>query len=90
MSIGRMLSLVIGLGAFLGKGITTSAIKEIIAYGFENLDITRIFARPYGSNMASQRVLEKAGFVLEGRFEKTLYKMDTFEDELIYAVRRSV
>jgi ribosomal-protein-alanine N-acetyltransferase len=32
-------------------------------------------------------VLEKAGFILEARFEKTIFKNGEFEDELIYAVR---
>ena len=57
-------------------------------YGFKNFDLTRIFARPYGTNAASQKVLEKAGFVLEGRFEKTLFKNGEFKDELIYAIRK--
>ncbi|MCK6690586.1 MAG: GNAT family N-acetyltransferase [Thermoanaerobaculia bacterium] len=73
---------------YWGKGIATRAVKQMIDFGFQNLEINRIFARPYGSNLASQRVLEKAGFRLEGRFEKTLIKNGIFEDELIYAVRR--
>lgn len=73
---------------FWGKGIMPRAIAQMVDFGFKNLDITRIFARPFGSNLASQRVLEKAGFRLEGRFEKTLFKNGVFEDDLIYAVRR--
>lgn len=57
-------------------------------YGFTHLDINRIFARPFGSNFASQRVLEKAGFTLEARFEKTLIKNGIYEDEMIYAIRK--
>ncbi len=73
---------------FWGKGIMSRAVAQMIDFGFKNLDINRIFARPFGSNLASQRVLEKAGFRLEGRFEKTLIKNGVYEDELIYAVRR--
>jgi ribosomal-protein-alanine N-acetyltransferase len=72
---------------FWGQGIVTKAIKEMIPYGFANLPIERIFARPFGSNIASQRVLEKAGFSLEARLSKTLIKNGLIEDELIYAVR---
>ena len=64
------------------------AIKEIVAFGFENLDINRIFARPFGSNTASQMLLEKAGFTMEGRYEKTLLKNGVLEDELVYAIRK--
>ena len=73
---------------FWGKGIITKAIGEMVDYAFRHLDIQRIFARPFGSNLASQRVLEKAGFTLEARLEKTFFKNGAYEDELIYARRR--
>jgi len=71
-----------------GKGIITSAIKQVVKFGFDNYNIDRIFARPFGTNMASQKVLEKSGFKLEARFEKTLVKNGELLDELIYAIRR--
>lgn len=73
---------------YWGKGIMYKAIQQMVDYGFSNFDITRIFARPFGSNRQSQRVLEKAGFTLEARFEKALYKNGEFIDELIYAIRK--
>jgi len=73
---------------FWGNGIITRAIPQMIEYGFSNFEINRIFARPFGSNLASQRVLEKNGFVLEARYHQTLYKNGKFEDELVYAVRK--
>ncbi|HLC82850.1 MAG TPA: GNAT family protein [Bacteroidia bacterium] len=73
---------------FWGNGIISKAIPQIVEYGFKNFDITRIYARPYGTNNASQRVLEKAGFTLEGKFEKTLFKNGEFLDEWIYAIRK--
>ncbi len=73
---------------YWGKGIMTRAVKEMIGIGFGRYDIDRIFARPFSNNPGSQRVLEKAGFRLEGRFEKTLVKNGEYLDELIYAIRR--
>ncbi|MBI3519973.1 MAG: GNAT family N-acetyltransferase [Bacteroidetes bacterium] len=73
---------------YWGKGISTEAIRQIVHYGFKNLDIVRIFARIYGTNIASQKVIEKAGFKLEGKYEKTLFKNNQFLDELIYAIRK--
>lgn len=75
---------------FWGKGIITKAVKQMIDYGFKTFDINRIYARPFGDNRASQRVLEKAGFVLEARFKNTLIKNGVYQDELVYAVRRDV
>ena len=74
---------------FWGQGIMTKAVSQIVDYGFKNLDITRIFARPFGTNIGSQKVLEKAGFVLEGRFIDTIYKNGEYLDELFYAVRKT-
>ncbi|MCB9035719.1 MAG: GNAT family N-acetyltransferase [Lewinellaceae bacterium] len=73
---------------YWGQGIVTRAIPQMVDYGFQHWDINRIFARPFGTNIASQRVLEKAGFVLEARLEKTIFKNGEYLDELIYAVRR--
>src|SRR4051812_38826726 len=65
---------------YWGQGIMTGAIRQMVDYGFQHLDITRIFARPFGTNIASQRALEKAGFRLEGRLEKTFFKNGLFMD----------
>ena len=72
-----------------GKGIVTRAVLQMVAHGFGNFDIDRIFARPFGNNPASQKVLQNAGFRLEARLEKTIFKNGEYLDELIYAVRRA-
>lgn len=74
---------------FWGQGIVVNAIKQIVPIAFTNLDIDRIFARPFGTNKASHRVLEKAGFKFETRFEKTIIKNGELVDELYYAIRKS-
>ena len=81
------------LGYWLGKeywhqGVMTEALKHIVAYGFSNFDLTRIYARPFGSNIGSQRALQKAAFILEAKFDKTIIKNGILEDECIYAIRR--
>lgn len=73
---------------FWDQGIITQAISQVVAHGFRAFDITRIFARPFGTNRASQRVLEKAGFALEARFAQTLFKNGEFLDEWVYGLRR--
>ncbi len=73
-----------------GKGIISAAIPLMVEYGFKNFDIDRIFARPFGTNIASQKVLEKSGFKLEARFEKTLLKNGVLLDELVYAIRKKI
>ncbi len=69
-----------------GRGICTIAVKEACDYIFENTDIMRIFAEPFANNIASCRVLEKAGFVLEGTLRKNAVKNGTMLDMKIYAL----
>jgi len=71
---------------YWGQGIMTNAIQEIVDYGFQTFDIVRIFARPFSTNLNSQRVLEKAGFTLEARLKKALFKDGEFMDELIFVI----
>lgn len=71
-----------------GQKIMSRAITQMLDYGFKNLDITRIYARPYPNNIASQKILEKNGFILEARLKDTLFKNDQYLDELIYAIRK--
>jgi [ribosomal protein S5]-alanine N-acetyltransferase len=73
---------------FWGQGIISDAIKQAINFAFNTYNIDRVFARPFGTNIASQKVLEKNKFVLEGKFEKVLIKDGILLDELIYAIRR--
>ncbi len=72
-----------------GKGLGTEAIRLMVDYGFKTWPVTRIYARPFGHNHASHRVLEKAGFLLEGRFNQILLKNGDVLDELIYAIRKN-
>jgi RimJ/RimL family protein N-acetyltransferase len=74
---------------FWGRGIVTEAIKRTVEYCFQTFPVSRIFARPFGNNPASQRILEKAGFRLESRFDKILLKNGELLDELVYAIRRN-
>ena len=73
---------------YWGKGVMKEAITKMVDYGFAQLDIVRIFARIYGTNIPSQKVIEKSHFKLEAKFEKTIFKNNEFLDELIYAIRK--
>lgn len=75
---------------YWGKGIMTKVIKEMLAYGWENLEIDRVVAIIFGTNVGSIKVAERCGFVLEATLSKTIYKFGEYEDELIYAIRRPV
>jgi RimJ/RimL family protein N-acetyltransferase len=70
---------------FWGHGITSEAVPAFSNYCFENFPLHRIYAEPYANNPASARVLEKAGFVLEGRLKNNVFKDGKILDSLLYA-----
>ena len=71
---------------FWGKGIASNAIHQMVSYGFEYLDINRIFAATYEYNLASMHVLEKNGFIKEGILRKAVLKNGAFHDEHRFAI----
>src|SRR5687767_12167857 len=52
--------------AMWGRGITTEAVVLVTEYTFDRLNMLRLFALPFADNMASRRVLQKAGYECEG------------------------
>ena len=73
---------------FWGRGITTDALRAVTEYAFAKFDVCRIFAHVFEWNGASARVLEKAGYTLEGRLRKSVTKNGQTIDQLMYAVIR--
>jgi [ribosomal protein S5]-alanine N-acetyltransferase len=71
---------------YWGSGITSSALKGILKYGFEELKLERIFAKPLENNLASRRVLEKNGFNLEGILRMSVIKFDKLYNQALYSL----
>ena len=70
-----------------GKGIMTRAVRQICEEGAERWeDLLRIYAEPFAHNTASRRVLEKAGFTLEGVLRKSVSKRGRVCDSCMYAL----
>jgi RimJ/RimL family protein N-acetyltransferase len=63
----------------------SEAVKAATGYGITYHQLTRVFARTFDWNPASARVLEKAGFVLEGRLRRSAMKDGKVVDQLQYA-----
>ena len=71
-----------------GRGIMTRAVRQICQEGFDAWEIVRIYACPYASNAGSRRVLEKAGFALEGVLRQAVYKNGAVLDGCVYGLLR--
>lgn len=71
--------------AFWGRGIVTEAVGLVTEHAFEALELIRVQAGVYDWNPASARVLEKNGYVREGRLRKAVIKDGRVGDLLLYA-----
>jgi ribosomal-protein-alanine N-acetyltransferase len=73
---------------FWNHGYATEAARAVIAYGFDELALNRIQARHMTKNLASGRVMEKAGMTFEGTLRQSLYRWDAFQDAAMYSILR--
>ena len=71
--------------AYWGLGIATDAVTLVTDWAFRALRPLRIFAQPFARNAASCRVLEKAGYALEGIMRSSAVKDGAVLDQCMYA-----
>ena len=71
--------------AYWGRGIATEAITLVTDWAFGAHRLLRLFAQPYAANLASRRVLEKAGYELEGTMRRSAIKDGEVRDQRLYA-----
>ena len=71
-----------------GKGYCTEALEIMVDYLFLSKEIIRIQAQTDPRNLASQKVLEKAGFKKEGTLRKSLFMRGEWRDALLYSILR--
>ncbi|MDR1346276.1 MAG: GNAT family N-acetyltransferase, partial [Bacteroidales bacterium] len=83
------------MGYWLGekywsKGIMTEVIKEMVCYVFLHFpELKKIYATSFGFNIASQRVLQKAGFECEGVLKQAAIKNGKVIDLHYYSMLKS-
>jgi ribosomal-protein-alanine N-acetyltransferase len=82
------------LGYWIGAasrnlGYCTEAARAVIDFGFQNLELNRIFAHHFKRNPASGRVMQKLGMRPEGLQLQHVKKWDRYEDVVLYGLVRS-
>ena len=71
-----------------GKGYGSEAIRIMVDYLFLSKNIVRIQAETHPQNIASQRVLEKAGFRKEGIIRQSFFSRGVWRDTALYSILR--
>lgn len=81
--------LIIGERSFWGRGLATEALKLIVDYAFNTLNLHKLTAGAYADNIGSIRAFEKAGFLIEGIKKKHyLYNGDYIDGVLLGVFRK--
>lgn len=71
------------------KGYTQEAVTEIMSYGFEHMDLTRIGAVVFIENEASNKLLTKVGFQKEGILRDYMYQNGQAHDTFVYSILKN-
>jgi ribosomal-protein-alanine N-acetyltransferase len=69
-----------------GRGIATEAARAVVAYGFEELGLGRIYATADSRNEASIRVMQKLGMQREAYLRRHRFYRGEHADEVSYAI----
>jgi ribosomal-protein-alanine N-acetyltransferase len=73
---------------YWGRGLMTEAVRGVIRFGFRTMNLNRIQGRCEVENIASVRVMEKAGMKLEGVLREHEYSEGRYLDIAIYSILR--
>ncbi len=83
------ISLVIGEKEHWGKGYASEAIRLVSDYTFGILNLHKVTAGSYSTNLGSVRAFEKPGFELEGTWKKHYFSKGDYVDRVCFGKSRS-
>lgn len=73
---------------YWNKGYTTEAVRAVIAFGYRVMRLNRIEARCDVPNVASARVMEKAGMKFEGILRHHMFTKGAYVDLKMHSILR--
>ena len=79
----------IGDKNYWNKGVGTKVTQEILAYGFNSLQLNRIMLTVSDLNYGGVKAYQKAGFTIEGKMREACYRNGKYHDKIIMSVLQS-
>ena len=70
------------------RGIMSEAVRELLVYGYRDLNLNRIRATVVTDNVASARLLEQLSFKREGVLRQSQFLNGKYDDLAAYALLR--
>lgn len=74
------------LPEYRNKGYVSEALKVLLDFGFNTLNFNSIEAVIDPDNLASEKVLQKNGFIKEAHLKENVYHNREFIDSVIYSI----
>ncbi len=71
---------------FWGTGIAKEATEKLIQYGFNTLNLEKIYLNVLSSNGRANRFYQKMGFDFEGTFRRHVFVQGKYEDLNWYCI----
>ncbi len=72
-----------------GQGYMSEALRAIIRHAFRDLGLQRVYASHFASNLASGRVMQKAGMSYEGCLRQHVIRWNEAHDLVYYGILRA-
>jgi len=79
-------SVYIGDKSYRRKGVGTKVLRLLRDKAFNEFNLHKLWAEIYSNNSASAALFEKAGYILEGKLRKHVYKCGEYRDSLMYGL----
>lgn len=73
---------------FWGQGIVSEALAAILKFGFEELNLNKIYATHYPDNIASGRIMQKNGMIKEGELKQHYKIKGKYRDLIQYRLTK--
>jgi RimJ/RimL family protein N-acetyltransferase len=83
------LSIEIGDKAYWGQGYGRDAIRLLLTYAFEHLNMNRVWLTTHSENERAIRCYRACGFVEEGRMRQHIYVRGHYVDRVIMGILRA-
>lgn len=82
------ITVLIGDGALRGKGYGTDAVRTLLRFGFDEMNLHKASAQVFTFNEAALRCYEKCGFVREGLLREEVYRDGRYQDVAVLGLIR--
>ena len=89
INLSAVFQIIIGDKASRKKGIGTWATSKILNHAFYNMNLNRVEFFVLNKNTKAIRLIEKCGFVCEGKKRSACYNKGKLEDLLMYSILRN-